>query len=77
MSVPNDITIAQSATMQPISAIASKLGLSNEQIEPYGHYKAKIDPAALFARPAKSNRSKLYGGRTDPFNVVFLLTSFG
>ena len=59
MSVPNDITIAQSATMQPISAIASKLGLSNEQIEPYGHYKAKIDPAALFARPAKSNRSKL------------------
>ena len=59
MSVPNDITIAQSAIMQPISDIASKLDLSNEQIEPYGHYKAKIDPAAIFARPAKSNRSKL------------------
>ena len=59
MSVPNDIAIAQSATMQPISVIAEKLGLPMDQIEPYGHYKAKLNPSQIFAQPAKSNRSKL------------------
>lgn len=59
MTVPNDITIAQNATIQPIQHIANKLGLSAEQIEPYGHYKAKIDPTAVFAQPAAAKRSKL------------------
>lgn len=59
MTVPNDITIAQNATLQPIQHIANKLGLSAEQIEPYGHYKAKIDPTAVFAQPAAAKRSKL------------------
>jgi len=59
MTVPNDIIIAQNATLQPIQHIANKLGLSAEQIEPYGHYKAKIDPTAVFAQPAAAKRSKL------------------
>lgn len=59
MIVPTDITIAQNATIQPIGDIASKLGLNAEQIEPYGHYKAKIDPEAVFATSAKGKRSKL------------------
>lgn len=37
----SDIAIAQEATIQPISKIADKLGLS-EVIEPYGHYQAKV-----------------------------------
>ncbi len=42
----SDIEIAQAATMQPITQIAAKLGLSADDIIPYGKYKAKI-PCAL------------------------------
>jgi formate--tetrahydrofolate ligase len=41
--MPSDIEIAQAAKMQRISAIArEKLGIAEEHLEPYGHYKAKI-----------------------------------
>ncbi len=39
----SDIEIAQSATMRPIQDIAAeKLGVGPENLEPYGHYKAKM-----------------------------------
>jgi formate--tetrahydrofolate ligase len=38
----SDIEIAQAATMRPIGAIATKLGIPDEAISPYGRYKAKI-----------------------------------
>lgn len=38
-----DIEIAQAASMRPITEIARTLGLAEEQISPYGRYKAKID----------------------------------
>lgn len=38
----SDIQIAQAAKMLPIAKIAENLGLQIENIEPYGHYKAKI-----------------------------------
>jgi len=39
----SDIEIAQSAELQRISSIArEKLGLAEEHLEPYGHYKAKV-----------------------------------
>ena len=59
MTVPSDITIAQNATLQSITLIAEKLGLSTVNIEPYGHYKAKINPDDVFAMPAKAKHSKL------------------
>ena len=59
MTVPSDIAIAQNATLQSITLIAEKLGLSTVNIEPYGHYKAKINPADVFAMPAKSKQSRL------------------
>lgn len=37
-----DIEIAQQAKMMKIGEIAEKLGVSEEEIEPYGHYKAKF-----------------------------------
>ena len=37
-----DIDIARKVQLQPISKIASKLGLPEDSIEPYGRYKAKI-----------------------------------
>jgi formate--tetrahydrofolate ligase len=39
----SDIEIAQAAKMHRISAVArEKLGISEEHLEPYGHYKAKV-----------------------------------
>ncbi len=43
MSVKSDIEIARAASMQRISKVADKLGIAEEAIHPYGHYKAKID----------------------------------
>ena len=37
-----DIEIAQSAKLEKIDEIASKLNIPKESLEPYGHYKAKI-----------------------------------
>ena len=39
----SDIEIAQACQMQPIQDIARQLGLAEEYLEPYGHYKAKVD----------------------------------
>ncbi len=41
--MPSDIEIAQAAKMHRISAVArEKLGIPEEHLEPYGHYKAKV-----------------------------------
>jgi formate--tetrahydrofolate ligase len=41
--VPSDIEIAQAAKLQRISKLAlEKLGIPEEHLEPYGHYKAKV-----------------------------------
>lgn len=37
-----DIEIAQQCKMKPITEIASQLGIQPEELEPYGHYKAKL-----------------------------------
>jgi len=38
----SDIQIAQKATMKRITEVASRLGIADDYLEPYGHYKAKI-----------------------------------
>lgn len=38
----SDIEIAQKANLAPIEQIAQKLGLFQEDVEPYGKYKAKV-----------------------------------
>ncbi|MEI8029817.1 MAG: formate--tetrahydrofolate ligase [Comamonadaceae bacterium] len=44
----SDIEIAQAAVLQPIVQMAQqRLGIPPEALEPYGHYKAKIDLAWL------------------------------
>lgn len=42
-----DIEIAQQAKMKDITEIASSLGISSSEIDPYGHYKAKISDDVL------------------------------
>ena len=49
----SDIEIAQAATMEPIGDIAAKLGIPLANIEPYGHYKAKVHLSYLADLPAK------------------------
>ena len=42
--ISSDIEIAQAATLKPIIQMAQdRLGIPPEALEPYGHYKAKID----------------------------------
>jgi formate--tetrahydrofolate ligase len=42
-SIPTDIAIAQAATLQRIAPLArERLGIADEHLEPYGHYKAKV-----------------------------------
>ena len=38
----SDLDIAQRATMQRITQVAQRIGIPEDALEPYGHYKAKI-----------------------------------
>ena len=54
----SDIEIAQQAKMLKINRIAENLGISEEDIEPYGHYKAKLSES-LFIKTADSPDGRL------------------
>ena len=54
----SDIEIAQAAKMLTIDKVAAKLGIPQESLEPYGHYKAKISLEYLSSLPERKN-SKL------------------
>ncbi|MCK6690535.1 MAG: formate--tetrahydrofolate ligase [Thermoanaerobaculia bacterium] len=55
----SDIEIAQQATPRRIVPLAAeKLGIPDEVLEPYGHYKAKVDLGYLDSLPERSD-SKL------------------
>jgi len=50
----SDIDIAQQATMHRINQVAARIGIPEDALEPYGHYKAKISLEylnSLDARP--------------------------
>jgi formate--tetrahydrofolate ligase len=57
-----DIEIAQSAKLRPIAEIASALGLGEDDIEPYGRYKAKIHAEPIIARSDTRGRLVLVTG---------------
>lgn len=54
----SDIEIAQAATMRPINEIGAVLGIDPSNLEPYGHYKAKVSLKYLDSLPERAN-SKL------------------
>lgn len=45
--MPTDIEIARAATLEPIGAIAERLGIPEEALHPYGKYIAKVEGAAI------------------------------
>lgn len=55
----SDIEIAQKAKLEKISKLAkTKLGIPEKALEPYGHFKAKVDPNWLDRQPNRPD-SKL------------------
>ena len=51
--VKSDIEIAQSSEMLPIFEVAKRAGISEDLLEPYGRYKAKLDARALADKPLR------------------------
>lgn len=54
----SDIEIAQGAKMKYINEIAESIGIGYDDIEPYGHYKAKVSEA-LYSKLANKKDGKL------------------
>ncbi len=58
--MPTDIEIAQAATLRKILPLAQeRLGLTEDELVPYGHYKAKLSLAALRRLEKLPQRGKL------------------
>lgn len=56
-SIPSDLEIAQSATLKPITEVASQLAIPPEELELYGKYKARL-PLSLI-KDDRWQKSKL------------------
>ena len=64
--VPSDIAIAQAAKLRPIRDVAAELGLSDDDLELYGKYKAKISLRALRQRAPKGRLVLVTGINPTP-----------
>jgi formate--tetrahydrofolate ligase len=64
--VPSDIAIAQAAKLRPIRDVAVELGLSEDELELYGKYKAKISLRALRQRSPKGRLVLVTGINPTP-----------
>ncbi|MDR0835174.1 MAG: formate--tetrahydrofolate ligase, partial [Tannerella sp.] len=53
-----DIEIAQSIQMQPVTAIAGRLGINADDLELYGKFKAKV-PLSYKSAPPRFSEPKL------------------
>ncbi len=59
MAFKSDIEIAQEATPLHIKEIATKIGLTEDDLEYYGKYKAKVDYNLLNTHPGSGKKAKL------------------
>jgi formate--tetrahydrofolate ligase len=62
----SDIEIAQQAKLRPISEIAGKAGLSEDDLEPYGKYKAKVSLDVYNRLKDKPNGKLVYVTAVTP-----------
>ncbi|OYT73863.1 MAG: formate--tetrahydrofolate ligase [Chloracidobacterium sp. CP2_5A] len=53
----SNLAIARSVTLQPIAAVAERLGVATDELEPYGRYAAKLP--LRFGAPDAPRRGKL------------------
>ncbi|XVL12789.1 formate--tetrahydrofolate ligase [Staphylococcus xylosus] len=81
----SDLDIANQSTLKPIGEIAEKVGIPKDALEPYGHYKAKIDinqvqqkngkgkvvlVTAMSPTPTGEGKSTVTVGLSDAFNQL-------
>ena len=64
--VPSAIAIAQAAKLRPIADVAAEVGLSPDEILPYGRYKAKISAEAIARRKPKGRLVLVTGINPTP-----------
>jgi formate--tetrahydrofolate ligase len=64
--VPSDIAIAQAAKLRPIRDVAAELGLTEDELELYGKFKAKISLGALASRASKGRLVLVTGINPTP-----------
>jgi formate--tetrahydrofolate ligase len=69
MAIPPDIEIAQDAKLKPITEIAANLGLSDDDIEQYGKYKAKISLDVLRRNQDKPDGKLIVVSAVTPTNT--------
>ncbi|WP_197697037.1 formate--tetrahydrofolate ligase [Dermatophilus congolensis] len=70
-SMPSNLHIARDAELRPVSEIGAAAGLSTEQMDPYGHYVAKVSLDAV------NNPSKVAGGAKYVVVSAITPTPFG
>jgi formate--tetrahydrofolate ligase len=86
ITLHSDIEIAQSASIRPIKGIAKKLGISEDDLELYGKYKAKLPLSlideekikqhhlilvtAITPTPAGEGKTTMSIGLTDALNII-------
>ncbi|MBA8777968.1 formate--tetrahydrofolate ligase [Staphylococcus schleiferi subsp. coagulans] len=85
MSHLSDLEIANQSTLRPIQEIAKRAGISEDALEQYGHYKAKIDISkvatkgtkgkvvlvtAMSPTPAGEGKSTVTVGLADAFKQI-------
>ena len=73
----SDIEIAQEAEIKPIKEIADGLGLTDDELIPYGHYMAKVDVAKLADRPEKAKLILVTATNPTPAGEGKTTTSVG
>jgi formate--tetrahydrofolate ligase len=61
-----DLSIAQAATLRPITDVAAEIGLQDEDIEHYGKYKAKVEYRSL---------NRILGDANRPDGKIVLVTA--
>src|SRR5256884_653639 len=66
VKVPSDIAIAEAAKLRPIVDVAAELGLTENELELYGRYKAKISVRALERRAVKGKLVLVTGINPTP-----------
>ena len=59
----NDIEIAKSVKLEKITKVAEKFGISEEDLIPYGKYKAKVDNQLIKKLQNQENGFLLYANR--------------
>lgn len=59
MAYKSDIEIAQSTKMKPITEISDSIGLSNDSLDLYGKYKAKVDYVKILSDSSSKKDGKL------------------